>query len=122
MNQDTIKQITDALSPVAQKLGEGAGALFQIYVRQEIIQGIEELGGAALLLIVALIFTAITFKTWKWACKRDLEIFTGMATGTAIVVALIVAPFLVFDGLPHLINPQYYAIQDISCTVRSCGN
>lgn len=123
MNADTVKAIQDALTPLATKIGEGAAHVYQIYVKQQYVTGIGEIISCAVLLLIVLALT-ILFVRWADATEPDIySLVESKVTRKVLVVmagafACFILTFILVDGVQHLINPEYYAIQDILLTAK----
>lgn len=126
MNTDTVKAVQDALAPVAQKLGEGAAHLYEIYVRQMFIEGVTGLVSIA-------VFTLFTvgfgfFVKWLWTRYNksnhksyDTPVLEGVATialGILVVICLVCLTDGVSNCLGKLVNPEYYAVERLLVQVR----
>lgn len=125
-----IQEAVKALTPLAHKLGEGAEALYQIYVKQQIINGVSYLIWTVICALVAVIGYKVGHMFWKKSrdmkkesAYSDYEVPQGIALTSWIVavVCLLVIPFSLTAGIQHIINPQYYAIKDITCQVANKG-
>ena len=130
MSPETVKAIGDALKPLAEKIGQGGAHVYEVFTRQQYVLGIGFFiwGGLALILAVAAAGVAIThFRRWSklkaekagWSETETPGMITVIAL-TATMFGLIVAVGFISSGTMHLLNPEYYAIQDILCTVKDC--
>jgi hypothetical protein len=131
VNQEQIDQIKRELQPLAEKLGEGAAFVYETYVRQQMISGVVSLVGS-------LVGSVVVFLALKWFWRLTMvkqaeavgnsyyaSTYDGegwvWARVTATVLACIwflVSFFVFFDGVQHLLNPHYYAIQDLLSSIR----
>jgi predicted phage tail protein len=117
---DQVKQVLDALTPLANKLQQGAGEVFAIYVKQAFAVGVMEVLAGAILIVLPVVYGRWVWRSWNSICDRDWEAVTvvgAMACGIAFVIGLIMLP----DGVLHLLSPQYYALHELLCSVKSCG-
>lgn len=134
MNPSTIQQIVQAVTPLAHKIGQGGEQLFRIYTKQQFIIGITDLIWAVFVIVGAVVFMKLALacyrqamvitKARKAAYYNNEEIkfqFGTIFLGISAAVCVIISPFLVTSGIQHLLNPQYYTIQEIICTVKDCG-
>jgi flagellar biosynthesis protein FlhB len=123
MSPETVKAVQEALAPMAQKLGEGAAHLYEIYVRQMFAEAVAS-GVVLLVLSIGLFaFWILWYKSRKAYEKKhhyasDLSDGLGIAGSFATVVMTVLIPFLLFDTITKLINPEYYAIERIITQVR----
>lgn len=136
------EKIIEALTPLAEKIGEGAEALYGIYVRQMVAEG-------AVGLVVVLVLTGLwVFATKKWfkyakevrkenekrkeelrkieekegygayhANRINTDSGFEFETGAVLLVGwgllLTIGMGVAIDSALKLINPHYYAIQRI---------
>lgn len=139
MNAETVKAVQDALSPLAHKLGEGAGHLYEVYVRQIATEAIVWLITLSVILLALTIFWIFAApRVWRSA-KADLarmneergeyrsrdKDLTDVWQGGVFIVASIVTVVVLFINLiamPHLttklLNPEYYAIERLLNQVK----
>jgi len=130
---NTIHTVVEALKPFANKLGQGAEALYRIYVKQQFAVGVAEILWGLFLIVIALVLGT---KLAPWLHKRireenekksyysDTEAYWMgvMFTWAGVLTASVVAMSLVTNGAQHLVNPQYYAIKDLTCQVTNCNS
>jgi len=123
VNADTVKAVQEALAPMAQKLGEGAAHLYEVYVRQMFAEGVVGLAAATFFTIVCglvcwLVVPRALRKGYAMKTKdywSDYEV--PMALGyVGLILSILVALFSVggaaFSAM-KVINPEYYAIERI---------
>ncbi len=107
MNTDTINAIQKALAPVAEKIGQGAAYGWEVVVRQQYINGIASL-------ITALgCLTGVFVCIWaaKWCKKNQYGDGAGQFFSVGGVVGFAMLFFcFITDGVQHLLNPAYYAL------------
>lgn len=121
MNQSIIQQVTQAITPLAQKLGQGAEQLYKIYTRQQFINGITYLIWALILTIASTVVYRLGKSIWKKEPDLDDARFFGGFVLVLAVALLVGAVVLLTSGLQHLLNPQYFTVQQIICTVKNCN-
>jgi hypothetical protein len=121
MNSETVKSIQDALTPLATKLGEGAAHVYAIYVREQYVSGVGSIIWSVVWLLLSAAVIVGASKLFRWASKEDEEeVMTAaviMGTGLGLVI-LVIATSCLDSGIQHLLNPEYYAIQDILDSVK----
>ncbi len=116
MNPETINAIKEALAPVADKIGQGAEYGWIVVLKQQYVVAVGNfiMSAVGLLLLVGAIFAA------KHAYKRmttpedryDMEF--PVAPFLTILLGIPGALMLfggLYDGIAHLINPDYYALE-----------
>lgn len=111
-----VEQIKQYAGPVAQHGWE-------ILVKQQYIQGVQQLIWAVACVALAIVSYRLGWRLWRWAdtVKLDYEndgvqyILPVLSWIVAIIVA-IVSVALLTDGVAHLLNPEYYAVQQIYCS------
>lgn len=123
MDKETVNAVVEGIRPVAEKIGEGAEALYGIYVRQMYAEGIAVLVLSILGLVSVLVYWLVVKKFWK-TLKDDEDLLAPvMIAGffyTLIVCGLCIGGF--WTGTLKTINPHYYAIERIVNQVRGNDN
>jgi hypothetical protein len=117
MNADQINQVINEL---AAKLGPLGRTVWDAYVRQQLVVGYQELGFAVVLLVVMIGLLVVARMVWNARAKAhlanpraNLSEYEGGTTGALLsgAVCLCLTLLLVSDGIAHLVNPQYGAVQ-----------
>ncbi len=108
MNQETINQLKTIFEPIAQKIGQGAEFGWEVVVRQQIIIGI--IG-----IVITILFAIMMYFLLKFFQKNKNNEEIG-ETATfhwllSVIVVLSVIVMSATQGILHLLNPSYYAIQ-----------
>ncbi len=112
----TIKQITLALTPVADKLSIGASHIYLLFIKQQFIIGIRDI----LYVIFTTFFIIFCFKRFNKEKSSEFGDW-GLLKATYFILILISLLFnliLMFNIPTHLFNPEYGALNDIILTVR----
>jgi len=126
------KLILDFLSKLGEQVSSTGQEVFKIYMQQSYVDGISSLIWAAVLFLIFIVGSGIvSFKILKYAKKLkekddydEEEYIIAMVISIAVIVVSIII-FLIFgmseltNGIKHLINPQYYALQDLANAVKS---
>lgn len=114
--KETVDEISKALQPLAEKLGESAEYLYGVYVKQMLTEGVIY-GVASLVAAIALVF--ISLKIIKHL-KSTLSDYDIEATLTVIVLTAMFfgLSVLATTNIGKIINPEYYAIERIVDQVR----
>jgi len=138
MNPDTVKSIQDALSPIAQKLGEGAQFTYETWYRQTIIGATTEITVASIILLLMFIIcisVAVKVKpsvfhptNYSWSTKKDIEAekkLLARMTRTAVSIGIIILSYIpasvIIDGCMRLANPHYYTINTLIDSVKGAA-
>jgi hypothetical protein len=110
------KMIDQILQQAVTFIQNTAPIVWQAYVRQNYVYAAWD----AITMIACIVVLIIAFRFKDWAAKEDIAEATFMAY-LAIGIALVV--FFVNAGMvtARVINPYYYAIQDILRVFRSGG-
>ena len=126
------KLILDFLSKLDEQVSSTGQEVFKIYMQQSYVDGISSLIWASVLFLIFIVGCGIvSFKILKYAKKLkekddydEEEYIIAMVISIAVIVVSIII-FLIFgmseltNGIKHLINPQYYALQDLANAVKS---
>lgn len=113
MNTETINQIKDALAPIAEKIGQGAGYAWEIVVRQQVAEGI----GALIVSFFGLILGISVFCFVKYTIKKheswrdDWDVVGGMVGTIGGIISLLMLITGLYGGVMRLLNPEFYAIE-----------
>ena len=128
IDSGTISAIKDAVTPIAQKIGEGAAHLYWVFVKQQIVDGAINLlqvviFGVLMWYLVKLVKKAsamITSETRALTPEEKVTYrFLVSALAALIFLALLSAAYHAAQyGLARTINPEYYAIQDLLNQVK----
>lgn len=127
MSPETIKSITDALKPLAEKIGAGASHLYGVFVQQQIAVGVAELVGSAFALVTVVVTAVVAYKAYlrgdamkkeDWRSSYEGWFAVSIVGAFLSSIAAIVMVGLLTDGILHLLSPEYYALKDILCTAK----
>ena len=122
MSESMMQEILKRLDTIGAKLGEGAEFAWRVSIKQQMINnGILNLIISAVLLAVCWALVKILRSPYPTDSEdyngledetRHILKVAGCGAGTAItfVWGLIV----LYEGLVHVINPQYYALMDLA--------
>lgn len=118
IDKDTIDAIQQALAPVADKIGQGAAYVWTTVVTQQYVYGVSYCiwAGASALAAVAMFFLSRhAFKLNKSTASYEGEStgwdVAGVLAGILCMVLPVVSVICVTQGVMHLINPGYYALE-----------
>ncbi len=114
INAETITAIQAALAPVAEKIGQGAEYVWTTVVTQQYVIGIS--------LLIWSGFTAMAATALFFLCKKFYKLAKddgygsgweiGMIfAGIGATVLPVIAVVCLSNGVMHLINPGYYALE-----------
>jgi len=130
------KLILDFLSKLGEQVSSTGQEVFKIYMQQSYVDGISSLIWASVLFLIFIVGCSVTgFTLMSRGKKLDRENFSSnnsfeeekmmyYGIGIAFIVIGCIL-FLIFgmpeltNGIKHLINPQYYALQDLANAVKS---
>jgi len=130
MNTEIILNFLENLGQQITATGQQA---FEIYVRQAYIQGIANFTTSGIFLVIFLlcIFGIIKFgklrKAKIEAEEYDFRNIEPVGVGLMFSWMFLVISFMIFTGtfivgLKEILNPQYYALQDIMTTLNNTMN
>jgi putative Mn2+ efflux pump MntP len=123
IDAQTVKAIQDAMKPVADKIGEGAGYTWEVFVRQQVAEGVARLIWAVALLLL----TFAGYRLIRHGLKKMSEDkysdwdFALIWIVPSTVAALAFSLLALTTGVMHLLNPEYYAITGLIDMVRGTG-
>lgn len=117
--QPYLDKIGLAIADIAKGLGVAAEHVMYVLVKQQFAYGIvATLGSLIYLGLFAWLFVYVQ-KHNKWMVGEGLVIAAIAITG---IGAFLVFLFGLCDGIMHLLNPEYYAMQDIFDFLKSLHN
>ena len=121
------KQVSDAISQVSSAAQVILVHGWEVYVRQQVFSGIENVVVNGVLLIIVLVSCGRFLPgLYSWAKNykyKDYEndgvayLLPGLLSVLSAFL-LIVTLHNISDGVMHIINPEYYAIQEIVSQVK----
>lgn len=117
MNDKLVGKVSEYIDAIAAKLGVAAEHVYDVLLRQQVVDGVTTLVSYAVAL--PLIALSIRF-LYKKSDKYDLNIFGILA----IVMSVVFGLFLICgfvdcsDAVKKLANPEYYAIKEIIKAVK----
>lgn len=123
------KIVLDFLSKLGEQISSNAQLIFQIYAQQAYIDGVVSLifSGISLLIFTLCVFGIVKFGSLrKQKMKKgeyDYRSLEPTGAGLAFSWIFLVISFLFFIGmlsvgLKEIMNPEYYALQDVIRTIK----
>jgi hypothetical protein len=110
MNEKVIDKAFGYIDSVAQKLGVAAEHVWPLMIKQQVVGGITDLFFGVVLAVAAYLLIRQAMKdltTYEGSEERGLVLsFLGG-------IAAIFAFFCIYFSVGPIINPEYYAIQEI---------
>jgi len=119
INETVQNRLLDMVSVLGTKISEIAPELWRIMIKQQYVTGIGFLIG-----VIACIAGHILAIKWIKMMKDagitvDDGEFTGILFCYMVRIGTIIAGFaLLYNGIAHFINPEYYAIQSLINMVK----
>lgn len=125
MSDAMMQEILKRIDTLSEKLGAGGAFAWETLMRQALwVDGVMQVVISLVLFGVAYGLIKLTFWFWRpapedsryeYAIEEDFVRFFGsMLTVTGAVITGIMSLVYFFDGLQHVINPQYYALVSLS--------
>lgn len=118
-----LDRTSNALTQAAHVLGQATTHVYEVLVKQQVVEGVGTLVEIGFFGIITLIFWKILFeKYWTWTLKKERDASRGeqgmYAFGAAVItlgmLALIITGTVMLgDAVKHILNPEFYAIQYI---------
>lgn len=118
INKETVDAIQAALAPVAEKIGQGAEYVWTTVVTQQYVVGVSYLIWSGATVIAGAIMVLLSRKAWKM--QQTTKTYASESTGwdvSAVFAGVASAGFFLTavicltQGVMHLINPGYYALE-----------
>jgi len=120
-----IEQIKPAMEKMAEQLGVGAEFLWQVFLKQQLVDGFMGLGGIMLGVILISFVIWISKKFWKLSCDNEDELVIVIIMMLDMFCVLIAGGFIIagfVEAINHFINPEYQAIKDIFEFIKGASN
>jgi quinol-cytochrome oxidoreductase complex cytochrome b subunit len=121
--KETADTIIKAITPLAEKIGEGAGHLYQVYIKQMYYEGILDLVTIFVIFVVTTIAIVIaikiankhgeTEKSSGYDSDWDMKMFISATVATICMIVSFFALFGIQPSITKLVNPEYHAMQRI---------
>ena len=116
MNPETIKQIQEALTPLANKIGQGTTFAYGIVVKQVYVDSLKF--GLVFLLAATIIAVSLAKVKKGERFKNPYLVAVGFTNKASILLFSLLATFSFYEMVARIINPHFYAIQMILSQVR----
>lgn len=125
--KESVDSIITAIKPLADKIGEGAAHLYQVYVHQMVAEGIGGLITITAFVMFCVLLWIITKKSWNKYDQSNLSDDPVVAILLTIVAAIVsfftlAAVLSITNSVTKVINPEYHAVQKILETVKGKEN
>jgi len=108
----TIDKLKEVFEPIAEKIGQGAQFGWEVVMKQQYIVAVSDF--IVLACCVVAIFIAKWLITQGQKSREDSRwnnyefwYFGGIIL---LIVSAVLIPLCLYDGIAHLINPEYYAL------------
>ncbi len=106
MSPETVQAIQTALAPVAEKIGQGAQFGWESVLKQQLIIGIQDFAELAIIIPATILFAILAF---RWVREDDMR-GSVLLIGALAILGTFCVMYNIEDGLGHIINPSYYAL------------
>jgi len=129
---DGIEAVTAKIASTLEKV---APQVWRIMVRQQYAKAFSEPVGPLAWIISMLVFLIVSGKVWRHVEGADIGdltedgrnnlrrlIITRVGPLVIICIATIAFGYALKDSVLYLVNPEYYAIQDLLKSIMSGGN
>jgi Kef-type K+ transport system membrane component KefB len=113
MDHNIQQQLLNGLKVIADKLGTSAQYIYQVAVRQKIIDGYECLGAAIIFFLVALLLVFLIRPAYRHSKNSHDDSLVFGITCIVLVVMIMLTMVLTINAIDLLANPSYWAIKDI---------
>lgn len=119
MTEKITDKVFEYIDALAAKLGVAAEYVFEMLVRQKMIEGIAY---SATLVVVSIILWFATYKLFRYSNKNSAEfcndddegiLYPLLFLGLASVFVFIVDVMFLPGNIIQIFNPEYYAIKEI---------
>lgn len=119
-----VNTILDFLSKLGEQVSVAGQQVFEVYVKQSYANGVTDLIVAGIFILASIALVVLSIVLYKREFKNDNDDepicfgFGMLFDFVAIILFLIATKYLV-DGVKEILNPQYYALQDLINVVKT---
>ncbi len=113
MNPENTTIIAEKLEELIAAAGSKVEQAWPYLMKQAYVEGWCWIGVTVFVLCIAAIMLVLAIKE-----TGDMEEFTGPAGVAALIIGGFMGLGAILAGIPHLLNPEYYAIQDLLNIVK----
>ena len=109
ISSSTIQAIKDAMTPVAEALGKGAEYTWVVLIKQQYVVAVGDFIGFVVGMVAGLLilkWTIIMYKTDRYGTNPGWFFSGAFALG-----GIGMSMYALYDGLAHIINPDFYVLQ-----------
>ncbi len=118
MNEKIYNDVSNAIAALSQKLGVAAEHVYGVLVKQQIVEGIFSIVAIVLCIIGIFIASkAIRYGFSIYEKHEDTSFLIVTVASTGIAIMLMASAFNT-SGVLKIVNPEYYAIQEITKMVK----
>jgi amino acid transporter len=114
---DTQQQIIDmvqtGINSLSAQMGVTLPHLWEAIIRQQYIQGVANIITFIFILAVWGKLFKKKEEIYRWFSKNDLEMLAVILTLSGVIISYVYFE-LASNGVGQIINPEYYAIQEIT--------
>ncbi len=126
MNQEQVQQLIDmaqtGVTKMAESMGIAVPELWRILIKQQYVEAV----GNFILAFIGMVCFYALYKIARWVVKNpdtsDGLILAIMMGGMMLAVLGVMGLFGLYEGIAHMINPEYYAIKDIVEFIKPINN
>lgn len=111
--KQSIEYVIGKLGDAVEALGGPASHVYEVLVKQSVVEGVQGLVVAAIFLAVLASCVKAGRYGWDLAMEEGRDSGFGVLVVSVIlgIVSLIVATTRLYDAIPLLFNPEFYAIK-----------
>lgn len=113
---DIGKNMIDLMEKLANQIGTTLDKVYPWFVRQQIIEGLCWIVIPSLLIFLFLILLKKNFRKADWD-DMNINALVSVLSITLILIFGILLLIKLPNFLPQILNPNYYAIQDMSTMI-----
>ncbi len=116
LGKEVFEELLKRFDTLTSKLGEAGGHVWSWYVRQSYVEGIVNLVMAGILILFILLCVKIFYialartETDEYADSSWVWMIASPVAGFILTILTLCN---IYDGLLHLLNPSYYALQNL---------
>lgn len=122
--QDIVK----ALTPLADKLGQGAAVIWESALRQNYILGVEDIVWGLVWLGLGITGAILTHRAWKKAKAIKMNSYSSNSPDDwllffiPVVLVAMLGIGLFLNSMEHFVNPNLNALEIILSAGKNSGN
>lgn len=120
MDANVAEQVKDVLDHVAEKLAVPVGHLWEVLVRQQVVEGWMGVGYWIVFAAALIVMVYLSPRMYKWAESltdgydgHPGGYFAVIVPSVVLVILFLVSTICLGDDITKIVNPEYHALNEV---------